>query len=247
MADSVEPQPTERATSPARTALVVGIAIVVALGIAFAWATWNYQQDKDQSPQEFLRADKVGDPVRSIGPLKGADLKKYVSSREKALAEAKTPRVAVVSLDRYTTEREARASVGTSEVLTQLAATPGGTPSVVERDLKAWADREREAAKEEREGFKTQIPTVDDPATKKQFEDEVGRLTALIDRVSATGPVVFAVVVRAPAERLREIAKSPGIRLVDAGSSDKLSERPSYHGIRPEETREAGEPPTRPL
>ena len=247
MADSVDPQPAERPASPLRTALVVGVAIVVALGIAFAWATWNYQKDKDQSPQEFLRADKVGDPVRSIGPLKGADLEKYVSSREKALADAKEPRVATVSLDRYTTEREARAAVGSSEVLTLLAATPGGSPSAVQRDLKTWAEGERNAASEEREGFKTQIPTVDDPATKKQFEDEVARLTALIDRVSPTAPVVFAVVVRAPADRLREISKSPGIRLVDVGSSEKLSERPTYHGIRPEETREAGEPPTRPL
>jgi hypothetical protein len=248
MADSPEDQrPAGLASSPRRTAAVVVVAIIVALGIAFAFATWNYRKDSKQSPQEFLRADKVGDPVRSIGPLKGADLKNYLKSRGKALADAKTPRVAVVSLDRYTTEREARASVGNSEILNLIAATPGGMPSVVERDLKTWADREREEAKVERDGFKSQIPTVDDAVTRKQFEDDVQRLTSLIDRVSPTGPVVFAVVIRAPAERLRELAKSPGMRLVDVGSSDKLGEKPTYHGIRPEETTDAGEPATRPL
>jgi hypothetical protein len=58
---------------------------------------------------------------------------------------------------------------------------------------------------------------------------------------------VFAVVVRAPVSRLRTIAKAPGVRLVDAGSSATAAPGVSYTGIRPEETTKAGTPDTRPL
>jgi len=248
MADSPDDQrPASTTATPnrRRTVIVVVVAVIGALALSALVA--YVRRPQHESPQEFLKADKVGDPVRSIGPLKGADLKKYASSRKKALADSREPRVAVVSLDRYTTDREARSAVGNSEVIVFLAATPGGGPSVAGRDLKAWADRERDAAREEREGFKSQIPTVDDPVTRRQFEADVQRLTALIDRVTPTGPVVFAVVIRAPADRLKELAKSPGVRLVDVGSSDKLSERPTYAGIRPEETSKAGDPETRPI
>jgi hypothetical protein len=227
-----------------RTVVVIVAAVVAALALS---AVLAYVRRDTGSPQEFFKADKAGQPVRAIGPLKGADVEKYLDSRHKALSKASGPRIAVVSLDRFTAEREARASVGNSEVVSMIAAAPGGPPSVATRDLKTWADQQRDEAKVERDGFKSQLVDVDDPATKRQFEAEVQRLNALIDRISPTAPVVFAAIVRAPVERLREIAKSPGVRLVDVGSSDKVGETPTYTGIRPEETQKAGEPATRPL
>ena len=116
---------------------------------------------------------------------------------------------------------------------------------MVDRDLKAWADQQREAAKIERDEFQRLLPTVDSAEFKAQYQADIARLSALIDRVSPTGSVVFAVAVRAPAERLKQLAKSPGIRLVDVGSSDKLGDKPTYHGVRPEETSKAGDPTTR--
>jgi hypothetical protein len=224
--------------------VVVALAVIAALVLA---AVLAYVRRDKGSPQEFFKADKPGEPVRSIGPLKGADLASYVKSRQKALTSTKGAAVAVVSLDRYTTEREARNAVGNSEVIALIAAPPGGGSSVVDRDLKTWADQQREAAKTERDEFQRLLPTVDDAEFKGQYQGEIARLSALMDRVSPTGAVVFAVAVRAPAERLKELAKSPGIRLVDVGSSDKLGEKPTYHGLRPEETAKAGEPETRPL
>ena len=228
-----------------RTIAVVVAAIVVALALAAVLAVVRNRDSG--TPQEFFKADKPGEPVRSIGPLKGADLTSYIKSRQKGLASTNGPRVAVISLDRYTTEREARSAVGNSEVVALIAAPSGGSPSVVERDLKTWADQQREAAKTERDEFQRLLPSVDSPEFKAQYQAEIARLTALIDRVSPSGPVVFAVAVRAPSQRLKQLAKSPGIRLVDVGSSDKVGDKPTYHGVRPEETSKAGEPDTRPL
>jgi hypothetical protein len=224
--------------------LVVALAVIAALVLA---ALLAYVRRDKGSPQEFFKADKAGEPVRSIGPLKGAELTGYIKLRQKALASTSSPRLAVISLDRYTTEREARSAVGNSEVVALIAAPPGGGSGVVDRDLKTWADQQREAAKTERDEFQRLLPTVDDAEFKAQYQAEIARLSALVDRVSPSGPVVFAVTVRAPAERLKELAKSPGIRLVDVGSSDKVGEKPAYHGIRPEETAKAGDPTTRPL
>ena len=35
--------------------------------------------------------------------------------------------------------------------------------------------------------------------------------------------------------------------LLDNAASDKVGDKPTYHGVRPEETSKAGEPDTRPL
>src|SRR2546430_1801567 len=107
MADSPDPQPTATASPrsgfrPVTVAIVVG---AVVLGLGLAWLLASRNQDKG-TPQEFLKADAVGSPVRSIGPLKGTDLNRYSASRSKALAKTHDRRVAVVSLDRYTTDRE---------------------------------------------------------------------------------------------------------------------------------------------
>ncbi len=211
------PRPAPASGSRRRTVVVVVAAGVLALGLAWALAARN---QKNGTPKEFFKADKVGDPVRSIGPLKGASLSTYIKSRQKALAALKDPRVAVISLDHYTTEREARGAVGNSEVIALVAAPPGGEPSVVDHDLATWANQQREAAKIERDEFQRLLPTVDSAEFKAQYQADIARLTALIDRVSPTGSVVFAVAVRAPAERLKQPAKPPGIRLVDVRSSD---------------------------
>jgi hypothetical protein len=248
MPDSAEPRQAPsapRTGNRRRTIAVVIGAVVVALALAAILAA--VIPDRSGTPKEFFQADKVGDPVRSIGPLKGADLTSYIKSRQKALASTDGSRVAVISLDRYTTEREARSAVGNTEVVALIAAPQGGAPSVVDRDLKTWADQQREAAKTERDEFQRLLPTVDSAEFKAEYQADITRLSALIDRVSPTGSVVFAVAVRAPSQRLKQLAKSPGIRLVDVGSSDKVGDKPTYHGVRPEETANAGDPDTRPL
>src|SRR3989442_4321255 len=101
MADSPDHQSTPatagRSGVRARTVVIVIAAIVLGLGIAWFFASRN--QDEG-TPAVFLKADKVGEPVRSIGPLKGANLQKYASSRQKALGPASEPVVSVVWSDR---------------------------------------------------------------------------------------------------------------------------------------------------
>ena len=58
---------------------------------------------------------------------------------------------------------------------------------------------------------------------------------------------MFALVVRAPAETLKTLAATAGVRLVDVGESAQAKPDAVYRGLRPEETVKAGQPATRPL
>ena len=88
------------------------------------------------------------------------------------------------------------------------------------------------------------IPTVDDPGFKEFYAEEVARLDRAVE--STRPDVVFAVAVPAPAPRLQALRSNPDVRLVDVGPAD-LGTDPKLRGLRPEETRTAAEPATRPL
>lgn len=244
--DDSEPSgPFARLPKAVRYGLVVAVAVIGGLGIAFVAATLSKD---DQASKPFgSEGAKEGEPISALGPLAGADLDNYVKSRQKPLSEVKGQRIAVVSLSRYTSEGESRTAVGNTEVLAMLAASPGGEPSIAQGDLKQWAAEQKTKAKEEREGLEKMLRDTDDPGFQKDFKDEIARLNALAEKVNPAGPVVFGVVVRADAQRLRDLARSPGVRLVDVGSSATPGKSPVYRGLRPEETAKAGNPRTRPL
>jgi hypothetical protein len=221
----------------------VVVAIIVGLGLAAGAAAVFGDKDTAQP----FGTSKEGDPVADLGPVKGAALNDYIKKRQEALAEASGKHLAVVSLGRYTTEAEARTTAGSAGIVGLLAAPQGGAPSLVTGDLRGWADEQKAAARAERDGFEGQLKDTDDPESRAQFQAEIKRLNGLIEHVTPSGLVVFGVVVNVDAAKLRDVAKAPGVRLVDVGTSDQAASGVQYRGIRPEETTQAGEPEFRPL
>lgn len=230
--------------APVRRILTLFAAslVVVALG-GLVFVTVNRDTFGDDS-------DTVGattDAAAGIGPEAGLDLAGYVGEREAALAGADGERVAVVSLPEYVSEAQARAVVGPTTVVSLLAAVPGGLPSVVNGPMAAWVDGQVAEKRSERDEISKLLPTVDDPQFEAFYQEEIDRLDALLEDVNAEGPLVFGVVVRAPADDLKALATNPRVRLVDVGASAKLERDAPVRGVRPEETVKANDPPTRPI
>lgn len=234
------------ASKAIRYTLVGTFAVVAGLGIAALAARLTTD---DEMARPLGLATKEGEDVRSIGPNRGDVLGDDRQARAEALAKAEGPRLAVVSLRAYATVEEARKVLGGGsgpEIVTLLAAPPGGGPVPLQGDMRAWVDAQKEAARKEREGFEGMLAdsTGED---KRQFEEDIRRLRGLVDRLKPTTPVVFAAVVRADAQRLRDLAGSPGVAFVDIGTSARAVPEAQYRGVRPEETTKAGTPDYRPL
>jgi len=234
-----------------RTLAFFGVAVfVLVVGAVFAF-TVTREDDGPRSaspsagPATTRPAAAVTDD--SIGPLAGAEVGAYLEARRQALAATSGELVAVVSLDGYASEADARAATGSVPVDALLAAAPGAHPSVVTKGLEAWAKSQRQADESERDEIRRLLPTVDDPAFKSFYESEIVRLDAAIESVSPTSAVIYGLVVRAPAETLRALGAKPGVRLVDVGQGAKADPKAVYRGLRPEETVKAGQPATRPV
>lgn len=203
-------------------------------------------------PSRVRPASSEDPAVRSegaadVGPVPGVGLASYIRRRTKALASVRGQAVAVASLDRYVTEPVARQAVGGLEVLALLVAPAGGSPAAVEGPLAAWAADQRTQVETERRDLQTMIDTSSDPDFKATFRADIDRLGKVLAALDPAGPVVFGVVVRAPADALRNLARSNGVRLVDVVGPRPPPDLARLGGLRPEETEKAGRPPTRPL
>lgn len=241
-------QVSERKARLTLTLFAASLAVLV-IGLVVFFTVRTLRNDDDPvsgpgvtTPEEAARA------VGGIGPPPGVDLGTYVETRKAALAQATGDRVAVVSLSEYSTAANARELVGSAEVLALLAAAPGGQPALVTGDIAGWVDSQTADARAERDEIQKLIPTVrGDPEFQSFYRSEVDRLDNLIDSIDPEGDLVFGVVVRAPAPFLQELGSRGEVRLVDVGPSADPGPRPTYRGIRPEETVKANEPNTRPL
>ena len=191
----------------------------------------------------------VGGPLPSagLGPSPGEPLPAYLEARRTALASATGNRAAVISFGKYVNEAQARAAVGKLTVTSLLAAVPGGPPSVVRGSMAQWVDAQLAENRSERDEIKSLIPTVDDAQFKRFYEEEVARLSKLVDSVKADGPLVFGAVVKGPVADLEAVAKAPDARLVDVAPSAEVTPETPVRGIRPEEAERANDPPTRPI
>lgn len=231
-----------------RSLVLLGVAVVAALvGLAVMALTGDDRHDADDLVLERQDGDDAA-PVVEVGPRVGADVDGYVTARHDALEGATGLRLAVVSLDGYRTEAEARDLVADAEVLALLVAAPGGEPRTVAGDLGDWAQDESEAARAEREEILSLLPTVDvtDPF-RGFYEGEVERLAAMADALDAAdAPLVFALVVRADATALRPLVEAEGVRLVDVAHGPEPAPSATYRGLRPEEQQTAGTPDVRP-
>ncbi len=186
-------------------------------------------------------------PSAGVGPAPGEELRPYIETRTAALRSLKGTHAAVISFGKYVNESQARAAIGKLNVTSLLAAVPGGSPSVVTGGMSQWVDSQLADNRSERDEIKKLIPTVDDPQFKKFYEEEVARLSALVDNVKPDGPLVFGAVVKGSAVDLQAAAKAADVRLVDVTPSADLGPETPVRGIRPEETERANDPATRPV
>jgi hypothetical protein len=243
------PAAADRDTRTARLVLLlfVGALLVALVGGALLVVAERHHDNQDDAAATGEPASADG-AVRTLGPIRGAPVANYVAARNQVLAGATGTRLAVVSFTRYATEAEARRAVGAARVLAVLVAAPGGQPDTVTDNLKGWAADARQQALRQRADIQQLLNsgTVDDPDYLSFYRSEVARFTRLAASVNPDQPLVFAVVVTGPVDVLRGVARAPGVRLVDVGTSDKQAPGAALTGLRPEETSAAGTPPTRP-
>ena len=237
----------QRRSNRDRLIWAAAAALIVVLGVGLAALIAKRRVDNQQGAQ-LLGETVSGGSVVSIGPLDGSALSDYLPGRQTALDRATGDRVAVISLDHYTTEGEARAAVGSLDALALLATPPGGTPSVVTGDMASWAQAQRADASQQRDQTQELLKNgVDDPDYRTFYQQEVARLTRLLAGIDPNGPVVFGLVVKGAAADLQVLAKHAGVRLVDVGPSAKVSDHTEYRGIRPEQTATVNQHDPRPF
>ena len=236
-----------------RTLQFFAVAVfVLVVGAVFAFTVTREREGKSSSSSSSgstgttsVAAGAAADD--SIGPVAGLEVGPYLDERKQALAVAAGDRVAVVSFDAFLSEVDARAKVGSLKVDALLAAAPGAHPSTVTTGLDALAKSQRQADVVERDEIKRLLPTVDDPVFKKFYESELVRLDNAIASASPTSTVVFGVVVVGPADSLRTLASTAGVRVVDVGEAATSARGAVFKGLRPEETTKVGQPATRPV
>ena len=233
MSVSTDPQPRIK-----REHLLYAAAglVIVVLGVGLA-AVLAQRNADNKGEAQLLGQQQSGGAVVSIGPLDGTSVTQYVQDRRAALDSASGERAAVISVDHYVTEAEARSLGGQLQVVGLLAAPPGAAPSVVTGDMAAWAQQQKANATQERDQNQQLLNNgVDDPDFKTFYQQEVARLNKLIAGVDPKGKIVFGLVVTGPAAQLQALAKQPGVRLVDVAPSAKINAQTTYSGIRPEQT-----------
>jgi hypothetical protein len=184
--------------------------------------------------------------VREMGPALDETIAPYLKARATQLAKASGDRLAVVSFNRYVPESQARSLAGSAQVLHLLAALPGGAPAVVDGSIGPWLDSQFAATREERDMIRQMLPTVDDPQFRADYTNRVAELEKTLGSVDPGQPLVFGLVVKAPATALQTIARSGDVRLVDVGPSATAAQDAIFRGLRPEETTYANQPPNRP-
>ncbi len=228
------------------TARLLGVALFVLL-VGAAFALTVYLQRPGDGGEVAVTKPTVPDADTFIGPVAGSAVPAYVGDRKLALAGAQGERVAVVSLDAYAKEADAKAAVGSLPIVGYIVAAPGANPVTVTGGLEAWAAEQRKVDESERNEIQSLIPTVDDAQFKKFYQEEVVRLDKAIADVSPASPVVFAVIVKGPATDLQALGAKPGVRLVDVSVTAETTPETAFRGLRPEETEKAGVPPNRPI
>ena len=236
--DPVTPEERQQAVRLVVRFFAAALAVILAAGIALVLT----REDDDDFGGEITL-------VNAIGPLSGRDVPQYIFDRKRELGAISDVRAAVVSLTGYMREQDARKLVEGLNVRALLVAAPGGGPRVITGSLAEWADEARRDAAEERAEFEKLLPTYN-PKEEQEFIDEakeqIARLRRVEETASATGEVVFALVVVAPAEDLRRIGDTTGVRVVDVGESPAVPAVANIRGIRPEEASTSGQPLTRP-
>jgi hypothetical protein len=222
------------------------IALTLAGGIASA--AGRLGDEGDESADDVLVGTGALSPRGGLGPLPGTSVTAYVRAATKELADAEGRRAAVVSFAGYRTPEQAAELVDGADVVALLVALPGGRPQELapDRDLAVWTKGQRDEASAEKRALEQLLPTVEDPDFKRQYQADIDHLAALLAVGSDRRDVVFGALVVGPSAALRSIGARPGVRMVDVDADATPPKSTNYEGVRPEETIEAGQPPTRP-
>jgi hypothetical protein len=232
------------------TARAFYAAVFVALVcVAVFVSLWSIRDDAPAAksePPPVVETVTTLPPATEVGPRPGTEVAGYISTRKAALAANTEERVAVVSLAKYSTQAQVKTLLGATPVVALLVAPVGTAPAVVTGDLAAWAKDQTAANQSERDEIKKLIPTVDDPAFKTFYTQEVARLDKTLKAFDPNSTMVFGVVVKAPAAALQALGAKAGVRLVDLADTATPTKDPVYRGLRPEETAKANDPPLRP-
>jgi len=235
------------------TAILAGVglaALVLGLVVFFTvrtLRTGGSGRPAVESAPPLTTPEDAARVVGGLGPPQGTDVVTYATTRKQALAGATGDRVAVVSLNTYTTEAKAKALAGQAQVVGLLAAAPGGAPALVTGSMRDWVNSQTADARAERDEIQRLIPTAqNDPAFQRFYREEVERLNRLLNAIKPDGNLVFGLVIRAPVPTLQQLGTTGEVRLVDVGPEGATGSA-SYRGFRPEETSRANEPNTRPL
>jgi hypothetical protein len=239
---SVDPE--LRAAWRAVVTLIGALALVVLAAGLLVMA--DRRQDDRVAADQHSEIEAGAVPVQSVGPRSGTRIRLYQAERAEAIRSASGTRLAVVSLTRYASEAEARGATGDVDVVGLLVAPSGGEPQFVDEELRLWSEQERAAAARERGEIERLLPTVPEGDFAAFYRTEVVRLRRVERELSTDTPLVFGLVLRAPAEVLRSLARAPGVRLVDVAPHAQAAPGATFRGIRPEEIDVAGDPATRP-
>ncbi len=224
----------------------VFIAVVCAAIFVSLWTIHDDEPAAKSVPPPVVETVTTLPPPTQVGPAPGTELPGYIASRKAALTANKEERVAVVSLAKYSTQAQVKTLLGANPVVALLVAPAGTAPAVVTGDLAAWAKAQTATTQSERDEIKKLIPTVDDPAFKTFYTQEVARLDKALKAFDPNSAIVFGVVVKAPAAALQALGAKAEVRLVDLADTATPTPEPVYRGLRPEETAKANEPPLRP-
>lgn len=238
----------ERAAVWTARAFYASLFIALICGAVF-FALYTLRDDapaESNAPPPPVETVTTLPPPTEVGPAPGSDLAGYVPARKAALAANREERVAVVSLAKYSTEAQVKTLLGTTARVALLVAPAGTAPAVVTGDLATWSREQTAVAQAERAEIAKLIPTVDDAAFKTFYNQEVARLDKAMKAFAPTSPIVFGVVVKAPAAALQALGAKADVRLVDVSDTPTPSADAVFRGLRPEETTKANEPPLRP-
>ena len=227
-------------------ALAAVIALTLAGGVTSA--AGRIGEDSDERAADVVVATGALSPRGGLGPLPGTSITAYVRAAGGELEGVDGRRAAVVSFTGYRTPEQAAALVEGTEVVSWLVALPGGRPRELapDRDLAAWRKGQRDEATAEKRALEQLLPTVEDPDFQRQYQADIDHLAALLAAGSDRRDLVFGALVVGSGGELRAIARRPDVRIVDVDTDATPPSPTAYEGIRPEETIEAGEPPTRP-
>ncbi|HLF99736.1 MAG TPA: hypothetical protein VI916_04645 [Acidimicrobiia bacterium] len=186
--------------------------------------------------------DTAGPDLPHTGPALGDDIEQYIAARRDALEDADGIVFAVVSLTEYHDDDAAEDLFGDVSADRWLVAAPGATAQSTD-DVETWRETTAKNATAEAKALDELLATTEDVEFERQYARDRDLSLHAAEALESGAPVVFGAVVHERASVLRALSKAPGVRLVDVV---EVSNPALVRGLRPEETRLAGQPPERP-